>query len=230
MFASIPLLARRLASSATTSPLRAIVASYDHRLVRAYSLVRFSILRQPFLEEIDQYLPVEGRILDVGCGFGLFSLFFASTSRRRTIVGVDLDENRVGLARTSASRLGLANATYHHGDVVTWRAEGSFDAIYTLDVLHHVPSGDVPALLGELRARLRPGGVLIIKEVANRPRLKMWFTLALDRLMVGLREPIHYWEPAELTAHLRSHGFDVKRHRMRDILPYPHLLYVCRLP
>lgn len=214
----------------TTSPLRAIVASYDNPLVRAYSLVRFTILRQSFLEEINQYLPDDGRILDVGCGFGLFSLFFASTSRSRDIVGVDLDKARVDLAAASAAKLGLANAAYQHGDVVTWRAEGSFDAIYTLDVLHHVPADAVPSLLGELRARLRPGGVLIIKEVANRPLLKMLFTLALDRLMVGWREPIHYWPPAELTAHLQTLGFDVKRHRMRDILPYPHLLYVCRLP
>lgn len=211
------------------SPLRAIIASYDDILVKAYSLVRFSILRQTFLEEIDQYLPQDGRILDVGCGFGLFSLFFASTAPTRKIVGVDLDKVRVELARVSASKLGLDNVSYHHGDVVTWRADGVFDAIYTLDVLHHVPAGDVPALLGDLRSRLRPGGVLLIKEVANKPWLKMLFTLALDRIMVGLREPIHYWEPQHLTRHLESHGFDVKRHWMRDVLPYPHLLYVCRV-
>lgn len=214
----------------SSSPMRAIIASYDSAIVRAYCTVRFTILRQTFLEEIDQYLPTRGRILDLGCGFGLFSLFFASAAREREVVGVDLDEKRVDTARLTAKRLGLSNVSYHHGDVVTWAADGSFDAIYSLDVLHHVPAEAVPGLLGALRAKLQPGGVLVVKEVANRPFLKMLFTLALDRVMVGLREPIHYWDPDELTAILRGHGFDVKRHWMRDFLPYPHLLYVCRLP
>ena len=38
-------------------PIRAIVESYDRPLIRAYSRVRFTILRQIFLEEIEQYLP-----------------------------------------------------------------------------------------------------------------------------------------------------------------------------
>jgi len=172
--------------------MRAIVASYDNLLIRAYSQVRFLILRQAFLEEIDQYLPARGRILDLGCGFGLFSLFFASVQRGRELIGVDIDARRVEQARASASKLGLTNASCHNGDVLTWEASGTFDAIYMLDVLHHVPSDAAPRLLQQLRDKLRPGGVLILKEVANRPYGKMLFTLALDRLMVGVKEPFHY--------------------------------------
>jgi len=66
-----------------------------------------------------------------------------------------------------------------------------------------------------------------VKDVSNTPRYKMLFTLALDRLMVG-RQPIRYWSPSDLTALLRRLGFDVKRHLMKDVLPYPHILYICR--
>ena len=100
------------------------------------------------------------------------------------------------------------------------------DAIYVLDLLHHIPKEAVPGFLGKLRQNLREGGMLIVKEVEDRPRWKMWFTLILDRLMVGF-DPIHYWSSDEMTALLEQHGFSVRRHRMRDILPYPHILYVC---
>jgi hypothetical protein len=45
--------------------------------------------------------------------------------------------------------------------------------------------------------------------------------------MVGM-DPIRYWSPAALAEVLQGLGMDVKRHLMNDILPYPHVLYICR--
>ena len=56
-----------------------IIRAYDDPVVRAYCWGRFWILRQRFLDEIGQYLPAQGRVLDLGCGFGLFSLYYAAT-------------------------------------------------------------------------------------------------------------------------------------------------------
>jgi 2-polyprenyl-3-methyl-5-hydroxy-6-metoxy-1,4-benzoquinol methylase len=218
--------------SAFRSPahaIRSIVSSYDDPVIRMYSRVRFTILRQIFLEEIGQYLPRDGRVLDLGCGFGLFSLYFAALAPERCITGVDQNERRIELARASAARLGLSNVDYHVGDGLDWTTDESFDAIYLLDLLHHLPRASVAGFLEQLRARLRPGGVLVLKDIEDRPRWKVLFTLALDRLMVG-SEPIHYWSPPELAAVLESLGFQVVRHRMRDFLPYPHIVYVGRLP
>ena len=210
-------------------PIRRIIASYESRVIRAYALCRFAIMRQYFLEEIGQYLPKRGRILDLGCGFGLFSLYFASQQPDRTLVGVDIDEGRITDARKSAAKLGLENVRYASGDVLEWDGERGFDAIYILDMIHHLPQEDVRGFLEGVRSRLEPGGTLVVKEVAARPVLKAWFTLALDRLMVGWQEPIRYWPEEELTALFEELGFQVYRHRMKDFLPYPHILYVARL-
>ena len=58
--------------------IRSVIAAYRDPIVRAYCWGRFWILRQRFLDEIGQYLPARGRVLDLGCGFGLFSLYYAS--------------------------------------------------------------------------------------------------------------------------------------------------------
>lgn len=204
-----------------------IVASYRSPFIRLYSMIRFAILRPVFLDEIDQYLPRSGRIMDIGCGFGLFSLYFAMLEPGRKFIGVDTDARRIGHACASGKKLGLDNVQYYVRDAQSIQAGSSFDAIYMLDLIHHLPEGEVPPFLEKLRDRLAPGGILIVKDVEDRPRWKMWFTLLLDRLMVGM-EPIHYWPESELTRLLSSLGFEVRRHRMRDILPYPHILYVCR--
>lgn len=212
-------------SSRAPDPIAAIVSSYSDTITRAYSRVRFVILRQNFLEEVGQYLPRAGRVLDIGCGFGLFSLYFATTRPDLEILGVDQDARRIALARESASKLGLENIDYRVADARTLPSEGSYDAIYMLDLLHHLPRGDVPGFLAEVRTRLREGGVLIVKDVEDRPAWKRWFTLALDRLMVGW-EPIHYWSASEMTGMLGELGLTVRKHRLKDFLPYPHVLYV----
>ena len=119
----------------------------------------------------------------------------------------------------------MSNVEYDVANVLEWHPPEDFDAIYLLDVVHHLPVAEVPRFLRALCKMIKPGGVLVLKEVADRPRLKMLFTLALDRLMVGM-EPIHYWSPDELKELLESLGFRVFRHRMTDFLPYPHILYI----
>src|SRR5262249_4230273 len=97
------------------STIRAICDSYPSLLIRTYATIRFHILRQRFLNEIGQYLPKSGDILDVGCGFGLFSLYFAHEPGRK-MVGFDLNPRRIKLAESSAKRLNLPNAAFSCGD------------------------------------------------------------------------------------------------------------------
>jgi hypothetical protein len=39
---------------------------------------------------------------------------------------------------------------------------------------------------------------------------------------------VYYWSAAALTGALTEAGFEVRRHLMVDLLPYPHVLYVCQ--
>jgi cyclopropane fatty-acyl-phospholipid synthase-like methyltransferase len=205
--------------------IRSIITAYDDPVVRAYCWVRFGILRQRFLDEIGQYLPPAGAILDIGCGFGLFSLYYAATGPRRYLRGLDLDARRIGLARRAAARLGLANVEYTAGDARDFKGDGEVAAAYMLDIVHHVPPDAVPPLLTSLRRSLPRGGRLLVKDVDTRPAPKRWFTWALDRAM-DPRAPVRYWSADELTGALEHAGFEVRRHLMVDVLPYPHILYI----
>ncbi len=207
-----------------------VIRAYDDPVVRAYCWGRFWILRQRFLDEIGQYLPDRGRVLDLGCGFGLFSLYYASARPDLAIHGLDKNARRIGMARRAAERLGLGNVRYEVGDVMDFRGGEPMDGAYMLDIVHHVPPEAVPPLLGRLAAILPAGRRLVIKDVDRHPAYKRWFTHALDKLM-DPGTPVRYWEAAELSALLERTGFTVHRHLMVDFLPYPHVLYVCqRLP
>ncbi|MGH7263230.1 MAG: class I SAM-dependent methyltransferase [Candidatus Rokuibacteriota bacterium] len=204
-----------------------MIAAYEDPVIRAYSRGRFLILRQRFLDEIGQYLPETGTILDIGCGFGLFSLYYAQVLPRARLRGFDLNPRRVAIAAAAARRLGLENAAYAVGDAREYRADGSYAAAYMLDIVHHVQPEAVEPLLAELHKAIAPGGLLVVKDVDTEPAYKRWFTHALDLLM-SPGGVIHYWPAAELQAVLQRIGFRVHRHLMVDVLPYPHVLYVCR--
>src|SRR5579872_3809127 len=191
---------------------------------RAYSLVRFSIMRPQLLSVMDLLLTDEGRVLDVGCGFGLFAAYFGQMHRRRRIVGVDPDARRVRIARTVAERLGLDGHSFIAGDVRDAAIEGPFDAAYVLDVMHHLPRDDQRRVLERIRALLVPGGTLIVKDITTEPRLGLLFTEALDRLMVGFDEPLSYRHHREWAAMLEDIGFRTRAVRIPDVLPYPHVV------
>ncbi len=72
---------------------------------RAYAFARFVIMRQKLLALMNLVLPGEGRILDVGCGFGLFSAYFALVCPDRRMVGVDPSARRIGMARIGLDEL-----------------------------------------------------------------------------------------------------------------------------
>jgi len=210
--------------------IHSVIRAYDDPIVRAYCWGRFGILRQRFLDEIGQYLPARGRVLDVGCGFGLFSLYYAITLPGLTLDGLDRDARRIAMARTAAARLGLLNVRYEVDDARHFRGGDLYDAAYMLDIVHHIPADTVKPLLEQLAKALPAGGRLLVKDVDSRPAWKRWFTHALD-LAMDPRTPVHYWPAEALTGLLEEVGFRVHRHLMVDFLPYPHILYIAeRLP
>lgn len=213
-------------SSMRSETVRRIIRAYDDPVVRAYCWARFGILRQRFLDEIGQYLPEAGPVLDIGCGFGLFSLYYAATGPRRLLRGVDVDGRRIALARRAARRLGLDNVSYEEGDARDFKGDGEMQAAYMLDIVHHIPPDRVPPLLAQLRRALPSGGRLLVKDVDTQPAPKRWFTWALDKAMAP-RTAVRYWSAEELTAVLEASGFRVWRHLLVDLLPYPHILYIC---
>src|SRR5438445_680810 len=135
--------------------IRSIVRAYDDPVVRAYCWARFLVLRQRFLEEIGQYLPPSGPVLDIGCGFGLFSLYYAATGPGRVVRGLDLSARRIAMARRAARRLGLENVAYELGDARDFKGDSEVAAAYMLDIVHDV-SLDVYA--GEIVSIIGPNG------------------------------------------------------------------------
>jgi 2-polyprenyl-3-methyl-5-hydroxy-6-metoxy-1,4-benzoquinol methylase len=206
--------------------IRRVISAYDHPVVRAYAWGRFQIFRQRFLDEIGQYLPERGVALDVGCGFGLFALYYAQLHPELEIHGFDLSETRIAMAQRAAEKLGITNVTFRVDDARKLKADARYSGAYLLDIVHHVPEETVSPMLAELHRALAPGAHLLVKDLDTSPAWQRLFAHGLD-LAMSPTSPVRYWPTDELAGLLTRTGFDVKQHAMVDYLPYPHVLYVC---
>lgn len=208
--------------------VKAIINSYSNFVVRLYCRIRFQIMRQVFLDEIGQYFRDSKNILDLGCGFGLFSLYFTKKHNNLKITGIDRSKNRINLASKAAEKLNIEDrASYLVGDVTELNIEDKFDAAYLLDIIHHIPTAEAEPLLKKLHTLIKTDGYLLVKDIAYYPTYKRWFTYILDKLM-DYKTPVNYWQIDDLKKLLQNCGFEVFSHHMTDYLPYPHILYICK--
>jgi 2-polyprenyl-3-methyl-5-hydroxy-6-metoxy-1,4-benzoquinol methylase len=118
---------------------------------------------------------IEGlRLLDLGCGFGALSAFFAAQGA--SVTGVDLKEDRFEVGRAVAAEHGL-DAEFRTGLMQDLDlSDRAFDLVVQNNSLCYiVPRGDRHAALSESLRVLRSGGRIVIRN-PNRWSARDQFT------------------------------------------------------
>jgi ubiquinone/menaquinone biosynthesis C-methylase UbiE len=129
------------------------------------------------IERLD--LPLGATVLDVGCGTGASALPAAEKiGPRGRVIGVDLAENLLAIARQKAASRGLANLQFETGDMGRLGyPDGHFDAVVSVFSIFFVP--DMAAQARELWRMVRPGGTLAITTWGPRvlePGTTAWWS------------------------------------------------------
>jgi SAM-dependent methyltransferase len=100
--------------------------------------------------------------LDAGCGGGDVTLELARrVAPNGQVTGIDVDEDKLAIARLEAAQQQAANVTFRAADVHD--AAGPFDAIYARFVLTHLR--DPGEVVSAFHRHLRPRGMLIVEDI-----------------------------------------------------------------
>ena len=136
-----------------------------HPVVSAYA--------DPKLEFITQYVPMTGRVLDVGCGNGIFTLRFAGAGA--SVTGLDYSRHLLG--QNAHTNLVCGDATSLPFP------DGYFDVVFEANVLHHVP--DRERVIREM-ARASSRYVVLLEPNRYNP-LMLAFSLVVRAERGGLK-------------------------------------------
>lgn len=104
------------------------------------------------------------RILNVGCGLGELSLMMAHAGH--DVVGIDLEEDFIGLARRAAAREGLASCRFEACALESYRTDEPFDLVAATDVIEHIE--DDRAAMAQIAALVKAGGQIVIAVPAGQ--------------------------------------------------------------
>jgi len=140
-------------------------------------------------------------ILDFGCGPGRDLMAFAALGHRAT--GLDGSPQLAAIARTN-SGCHVLEQNFLELDLPA----NAFDGVFANASMFHVPSGELPRVLKELRAALKPGGVFFCsnprgdgQEGWNGERwgaYHEWESWRATMLAAGYLELTHYFRPPGL--------------------------------
>lgn len=111
-------------------------------------------------------LPKNALVLDIGCGPGMKSKYFADNGLR--VIGVDLSEKMIEIAKREYPNLDFRVGDITHLDIIP----EMFDGIHAQAVLLHIPKVDVPHVIAGLKDKLNDGGYLYIAVKEKWPEGK----------------------------------------------------------
>ncbi len=165
---------------------------------------------------LDAIRPTDARVLDVGCGTGVFASKVLDRFPRTSVWGLDLSD---GMLAQCHARLRAADGRLHliRGDSERLPfADDAFDVVTCAHSFHHYPHQDRVA--SEMHRVLRPGGRLLIID-GDRDRL--WGRFLFDVLVVWMEGDVHHLSAPAFHALYERAGFEhISQRRRKGPLPF----------
>lgn len=172
--------------------------------------------RSRFAALLEEAIPGDARVLEIGCGTGQMSLYLARADR--LVVGADVTAASIGLAASAARRFGVEQAHFVQTDLHRpGLRDAAFDVVYCSGVLHHTP--DPQAAFRRIVQLAKPGGMVVVGLYNSLARIPLRLRRAVAKLS-GYRwipgDPVlkdRTAEPARREAWLRDQYQHPEEHR-----------------
>jgi len=122
-------------------------------------------------------------LLDVGCGSGWLSTYFAE--RGMTVTGVDVSSEQISAADQLKASRGLDSVSFQCADFMRWdvdKYKGAFESVFVSAFLHHLPPSELELIVRKIALVLKPGGRAYLYEPLQRQRTRTLPVKVIDRL------------------------------------------------
>lgn len=175
------------------------------------------------LFEIEKYVPKSGKIFDIGCGSGIFANLLLLMSKDRSVIGSDVSTKRINLAQNTVTNKN--NLSFCVQNCIDFNLD-NISIVTIIDLLHHISFQEQESLLEKIYSGLEIPGLLILKDLEKKPLWKYIFHYVQDS--ISYRSKLFFRSSQNMKELLNDVGFRVNIIPLESLLPYPHILYLCR--
>ena len=152
------------------------------------------------------------KVLDVGCGGGIFSESLAALGAE--VTAIDASEKTINIAKAHAkqvkSTVRYLNTTTEK--ILSNKLSTKFDVITCLEMLEHVP--DPSQTINEFSSLLSPNGDLIVSTINRNPRSYLFAVIGAEYILSLLPKGTHdyskFIKPSEISRWIRSSNLVLK--------------------
>jgi demethylmenaquinone methyltransferase/2-methoxy-6-polyprenyl-1,4-benzoquinol methylase len=165
--------------------------------------------------------PDAKRILDLACGTGILTLAIAQRFPHSEVVGVELRDEYLSIARQKQAAARVTNVTFQLGRAEDFRSDRPFDCVVSSYLAKYA---DLPRLATAATTWLVPGGLLVMHDFTLPPdrallhiwRLYFWLLQRIGAPLLPTWKEIFYGLPRlieqtrwmeELPGELKKQGF-----------------------
>lgn len=122
-----------------------------------------------YLNENEITIDPNWKVMDFGSGLGRLSASLAKEFHE--VVGVDISQNHINIARNNMKMMGYNNVEFFNLNEKPLESfKNSFDFIVTLLVLQHIPVDELALTLSTLMQNLKPNGIIAFQIPTYHPR------------------------------------------------------------
>lgn len=185
----------------------------------------------PF-DKLEKLIPLKSRVLDVGCGQGIFTRILAQKSKQRYVLGIDPSSSKIKEARRQTSLSDLEFLHTRLEDLPSFK----FDCVVIIDVLYLLPDKEKLKLLKEAKKRLKKSGLLLLKTESTKPNWLFRILKLEETIMVKVlkftysdRKRLYFTDPLNYKKIIKKAGFRlIKQTIYKSFVPYLHPTYVAK--
>ncbi|MEI6070386.1 MAG: methyltransferase domain-containing protein [Verrucomicrobiae bacterium] len=147
------------------------------------------VVRKRMEDDRDRYLLKAGdKMIDVGCGSGWLSHFYAKEGME--VLGVDVSQEQINAANRMKEKGAAGRVSFVCSDLVSWDSaaySGYFDCAFVNAFLHHLPEIELKLTLDKIAGVLKPDGRAYFYEPLTSKQVdRNGFVRAVDYICNGL--------------------------------------------
>lgn len=158
--------------------LRAVIKNYIYKGPVLEWYIRIKLRLERNYAELDRLLPPQGRIVDIGCGYGQTCCMLLLRCPERQLLGIDYDAEKIAVAEHGFLR--SARLRFRCADVTRCELPEA-DAFVINDMLHYIAPDEQERLIARCAERLVPGGCIIVREGDRSRRRRHRLTEETER-------------------------------------------------